>query len=179
MEKFNRYIKIILLIIVCFCSCRNKEKPVNVLLDYSYDSGWAYSYSIKVYNNGKAFLRKNNLKTDSLYVKDQVNVDSLYIIMSKMERTGLANKYEDTHVQDATSFNSIIYFNDGKVSKHYVYGDKYPDILRKVKDYANALSKAKGWNHLKDTTITFTSMTNFKHIPKIIDTGTRILPPKN
>ena len=93
MGKFNKYIKILVLMILCFCSCRNKVKPVSKVLDYSYNGGWAYSYSIKVYNNGKAFLKKNNLKTDSLYVKDQVNVDSLYIIMSKMEGMNLSNKY--------------------------------------------------------------------------------------
>jgi hypothetical protein len=179
MGKRNRSIKIFLLIIIVFCSCKSKTTPVNLLLDYSYDSGWAYSYSVKVYSDGKAYLRKNNLRTDSLYVKDKINVDGLHAIISKVKEANIARKYEDTYVQDAASFNFIIYLNDGRVSKCYVYGYKYPDLLLRIKDYANLLSKERGWDRLKDTTITFSSMANFNYVPKIIDTVTLVLPPKN
>jgi hypothetical protein len=181
MEKRNRFIKILFLIIVGFCSCKSKAAPVNLILDYSYDSGWAYSYSVKVYSDGKAYLRmrKTNQRTDSMYVKYKINVDSVQAIISKLKEANIARKYEDTFVQDAASFNFIIYLNNGRVSKYYVYGNKYPALLLKIKDYANLLSKRSGWDPLKDTTITFSSMANFNYAPKIIGTGKLILPPKN
>ena len=178
MGRLIKLIKIFLLIITCFCSCKNKKVPVKVLLDYSYDSGWTHSYSIKVYSDGKAYLRKNDLKKSSFYVKDRINIDSLYVIISKIKEQNIANKYEDTHVHDAPSFNAIVYDDVGKASKYYVYGYKYPESLQEIRNHVNTLYKEKGWSQLKDTAIIFSSMINFIYTPTVIDTGIRILSPK-
>lgn len=161
-----------------YCSCNKKAEPIRILLDYSYTSGWTNSYSIKIYSNGKAYLKKSTLRVDSIYVNNQLNINALNKIISKLKVAKINNKYEDPYVQDAASFNAIVYDDKSKASKYYVYGNKYPQLLDEIKGYSNASLKQNGWHQLKDTTIAFISMTNFKTTFKI-DTVTRFLPPPN
>src|ERR1700749_4246694 len=123
---------VLLLITVLFYSCKNNHKSKAVLLDYSLGSGWGYSYSIKVYNDGTAYLKKNSLKkADSLWVKQNLNIDTLSAIILKAKEMKLASKYEQQNIQDASFFYVTLYYNDGKTSNHYVYGNKYPVLLGK------------------------------------------------
>lgn len=148
-----------------------------VIIDYTFDNGWSHSYSIKIYNDGKAYLKKSTLKTDRIYVNNHLNIAGLKGLVDSLIVAKINAKYEDAHLQDGSSFNALVYDNKGGVSNYYVYGDKPPELLNKLKHYAFISLKQKGWYELKDTIITFTSVTNFKTPPKI-DTNVRFLPPK-
>lgn len=177
MAKLNKYTLALLLLTVFYCSCNKNKEPVRVLLDYSFDNGWTHSYSIKVYTDGKAYLKKSTLTADSIYVNNQADINTLNEIISKLKVAKIANKYEDIHTQDAPSFNAIVYYDKSKASKYYVYGNKYPELLNEIKGYSNAFLKQNGWHQLKDTTVAFASLTSFKIIPKV-DTNARFLPPE-
>jgi hypothetical protein len=174
----NNKVYIVLLIASLFYSCKNNYTPKAVLLDYSLGSGWGYEYSIKVYTDGTAYLKKNSFKrSDSLWVKKDLNVDMLSAIILRTKEINLASKYEQQNIKDASFFYVTFYYNDGKASNHFVYGYSYPELLGKIRKYCDSLEQGKGWNQLKDTTITFSSLANFEFIPKIKGSNIRFPPP--
>jgi len=177
MEKLNKYLLTLLLLTVFCFSCKKNITDKRLLLDYSFDNGWNQAYSIKVYQDGKAFLKKSTLKKDSFYVSNQIDEDRLVKIVSKLKLANIDSIYEDSHIQDAPSFNIIVYDSNDKFSKYHVYGYKYPQILNEIKDYFKDALMEKSWQYLQDTSITFSSITDFKKFPKV-DTNIKFLPPK-
>jgi hypothetical protein len=176
--KKNKKVTLFLLIIMCYCNCKNNEPSPRVILDYSLGSGWGYTYSIKVYNNGTSYLKRNSLERNgkSFFIKNKVNVNTLNAIASTIRERKLANRYEQQNVQDASFFNVIFYDGNGKPSKYYVYGHNYPQSLDTIKRYCESLERGKGWTPLKDTVITFFSQSAINSVP-VIDSNMRFLPP--
>jgi len=172
----TKFTIILLLLAILNFSCHDDTKVKRVLLDYTFDNGWTNSYSIKIYTDGAAYLKKSTLRVDSFY-SNQINAEKLNQIVRKLREAKIDSKYEDTHIQDASSFNVIVYDESAKPSKYQVYGNKYPEILNNIKNYVETFSKQKDWHQLKDTMITFSSFTNFRTTPKM-DTSLKFLPPK-
>jgi hypothetical protein len=171
-------LRIILLVGLLFHSCKNNYNPKSVLLDYSKGSGWGFSYSLKVYNDGMAYLNINSLKkSDSIWVKKDLNIKSLTSLIEKSKKLKLASKYEQPNVQDASFFYAILYNDDGKASNYYVYGDNYPQILGQIRKYCDSLKDGKGWNKIKDTIVTFESDAKINGFPKIIIDSVHFPPP--
>ncbi|WP_157543994.1 hypothetical protein [Mucilaginibacter paludis] len=108
-------------------------------------------------DQGKAFLRKNNLKTDSFFVRTKINLNELNILMKEIDKAKLDSQYIQDNIQDAPSFKVMIYPERALPSQYKVYGDNYPRQLKKLEDYCRMLSEKQGWLYLKDTIIDFES----------------------
>lgn len=157
-------------------SCNTSDEDEKLLLDYSFNSGWTDSYSLKIYANQKAYLMKSNSDSNILYENNRMNTIELEKLVVKLSEAKISNKYEDTNLQDASSFSAIIYYEKDKLSKYYVYGNNYPELLDLIRRYSSSCLKQDGWHKLKDTAIIFTSRSKF-NIANKIDTSIRFLPP--
>jgi hypothetical protein len=156
MLKPAQFTSAILLVLICF-ACKQASKPKVLLLDYSWSSGWQYSFSLKVYDNGTTYLRKNDLRKDSFFVKKSININALNTLLLKARDAKMDTAYIQDNIQDASSFKAIIY-PEGSYTKVYdVYGDNYPIILKQLEKQLYQISKLKGWTYIKDTTIKFNS----------------------
>lgn len=175
MARHNSYI-LFLFAIVFWFGCNTSEEDEKLLLDYSFNSGWIDSYSLKVYANQKAYLMKSNSDSNILYENNRINTIELERLIARLREAKINNKYEDTNLQDASSFSAIIYYEKNKSSKYYVYGNNYPKLLNSIRLYSSSCLKQGGWHKLKDTTIAFASQSKF-NVAHRIDTSIRFLPP--
>jgi hypothetical protein len=156
MLKMDRFCTAVILLITCL-GCKQLQKPTALILDYSWSSGWQYSFSLKVYDNGTTYLRKNDLRKDSLFVKN-IDIKSLDKLLLKARNTKLDTAYIQDNIEDASSFYAIIYPEASHTKIYNVYGDNYPVILKQLEKQLRITSELKGWTYLKDTTIKFGSL---------------------
>jgi hypothetical protein len=171
----RKAVTLVTFFIISFWGCIQKEKSATLILDYCYSSGWINSYSIKIYSTGHGYLNKNNLKTDSLFTTSRINIDSLSYLIDKIASSHVSDKYVQTNLQDGASFTAIIYSESGVAKKYHVYGDKFPDVLHKLKKFAYKLSTNNDWHFLNDTVINFASVIKLPQIK--LDSNVRFLPP--
>ncbi|AMR30538.1 hypothetical protein A0256_03420 [Mucilaginibacter sp. PAMC 26640] len=131
MARLNNYILLFITNVFCY-GCNKIADDNRLLLDYSFHSGWTHSYSLKVYANHRAYLIKSVSGVNSLYINNQINTKDLEEIIGKLSESTVHKKYEDTHIQDALSFNAIVYYGKDKASIYNVYGNKYPGLLNAI-----------------------------------------------
>lgn len=165
----RNYKHIVYFLVIAFSwSCGNKNKLVRLIIDYSSGSGWGYSYSIKVYTNGTAYLKKFSVKKiDTLWVKKEVDVNRLNAIVSRAREVKLAARYEQQNIEDASSFDIIFHYSNGKISKHHIYGHYYPELFAETRKYCDSLAQETGWSKLRDTTVVFESLSTYFNVSKL------------
>jgi hypothetical protein len=159
--------KNLLIILILLISCNNSNPADNGIgfkkikeIDYTFDSGWKESYSIKINSNGACIVGDGRWKVNyfigQLSEKDMQGLDSLVQNIP-------FNQYDSAYHEDAVDQASykfvVINTNKDTVTK-FVYGRKAPKLLN---DFSNRLRQIKDGLHLvsKDTTVDFASRINF------------------
>lgn len=165
----------LVIFIIVISGCTQSRHPDYVILDYSYDNGWTKLYSLKLYDSGVAYMKRDNLDTAKFYTRAGVTVSEVSDIISHIQKTRLKRKYEDKSLSDAPTFKVIVRQNSEIQSEYYVYGEKYPKILKNIKRIADEIIEGSGWRELNDTTVKFSSSIKYIHP---VDTNIRFLPPK-
>jgi hypothetical protein len=150
------------IIIVCLvlsgCSKNTSENKFNVsfeTIDFSYQDGWTYPYSIWINNKGNAFVYYNEVKIDwenTCYIRNNqfsytdlssAVLDSLSVLVKNIHFPELDTLYEE-NCQDCGIY-SLRIKNNREVSKIFVlgfYGEEKLENVNKLADYLYFLSKS-------------------------------------
>ena len=162
-------------------SCNNSklsgsETSIFHDFDFSYDSGWQTSYSLKFTNNNVIFL--GNGRRNKSYSIGYINslqrqkLDSFLIAFSKQ-------KWETAYAEDnRVDHHSYQFYlkTDTSINKVFVYGDIAPKELQAFNTWLTDLKEMINF-HPIDTMVKFGSTENF--YPPVISAPVKLPSSKN
>lgn len=164
---------------ITLASCENSKltNTTNKILynfDFSYDSGWGISYSLKFTNSDTIFL--GNGRRAKKYFLGYINsqqrqkLDSFIIAFSKQKWD---TAYIEKNIVDQSSYQFYL-ATDTSLTKVFNYGDTAPRELQLFCSWLVGLKDSVKFQPI-DTTIKFSAIDNFyPPIPPPI----KITPPK-
>lgn len=164
--------KVLFVILVCFLSsCKNSEKLSFSYIDYTFDSGWKESFSLRLTEDGTCVIADG--RWEQKFYKGKVD-EKILLQADSLIKALIACNPDTTYESEVADLQGYKIVSDYLDKHFYVYGGNEPKCLQDLSDFLSSLRNTE----LKpiDTVVKFKSRESFYSPPVKIDSAS-FLPP--